>query len=45
MPFVSKESFQQLNSENWNAAELQNPINENEPCLRGSLFSDHYLAQ
>ena len=38
MPFVSKESFQQLNSDDWNAAELQNPINENEPCLRGSLF-------
>jgi len=44
MPFVSKESFQQLNSENWNAAELQNPINENEPCLRGSLFSSLFSA-
>ena len=38
MPFVSKESFQQLNSKNWTPAELQNPINENEPFLRGSLF-------
>ena len=44
MPFVSKESFQQLNSENWDAAELQNPINENEPCLRGSLFSSLFSA-
>ena len=44
MPFVSKGSFQQLNSENWNAAELQNPINENEPCLRGSLFSSLFSA-
>ena len=39
MPFVSKESFEQLNSKEWTAAELQNPINENEPCLRGSLFA------
>ena len=30
MPFVSKESFQQLNSDGWTAAELKNPINENE---------------
>ena len=44
MPFVSKESFQQLNSENWTAAELQNPINENEPCLRGSLFTSLFKA-
>ena len=44
MPFVSKESFQQLNSENWIAAELQNPINENEPCLRGSLFASLFSA-
>ena len=44
MPFVSKESFQQLNSENWTAAELQNPINENEPCLRGSLFTSLFNA-
>ena len=39
MPFVSKESFQQLNSENWTAAELQNPINENEPCLRAVSYT------
>ena len=44
MPFVSKESFQQLNSKNWTAAELQNPINENEPCLRGSLFTSLFNA-
>jgi phenylalanyl-tRNA synthetase beta chain len=44
MPFVSKESFQQLNSENWTAAELQNPINENEPCLRGSLFTSLFSS-
>jgi phenylalanyl-tRNA synthetase beta chain len=44
MPFVSKESFQQLNSEDWTAAELQNPINENEPCLRGSLFTSLFNA-
>jgi len=44
MPFVSKESFQQLNSNGWTAAELQNPINENEPCLRGSLFKSLFSA-
>ena len=44
MPFVSKESFQQLNSDNWTAAELQNPINENEPYLRGSLFTSLFNA-
>ena len=44
MPFVSRESFQQLNSEEWTAAELQNPINENEPCLRGSLFKSLFSA-
>jgi phenylalanyl-tRNA synthetase beta chain len=44
MPFVSKESFQQLNSNNWAAAELQNPINENEPLLRGSLFRSLFTA-
>ena len=38
MPFVSKESFQLLNSHDWTAAELQNPINENEPYLRGRLY-------
>ena len=44
IPFVSKESFQQLNSQDWAAAELQNPINENEPCLRGSLFRSLFSA-
>ena len=44
MPFVSKESFQQLNSNDWTAAELHNPINENEPLLRGSLFRALFFA-
>jgi len=44
MPFVSKESFQKLNSQDWAAAELHNPINENEPCLRGSLFRSLFSA-
>jgi phenylalanyl-tRNA synthetase beta chain len=44
MPFVSKESFQQLNSNGWTAAELQNPINENEPFLRGSHFKSLFRA-
>jgi len=44
MPFVSKESFQELNSNDWNAAELHNPINENEPLLRGSLFRSLFFA-
>ena len=44
MPFVSKESFQQLNSQDLTAAELRNPINENEPFLRGSLFRSLFSA-
>ena len=44
MPFISRESFQQLNSHDWTAAELQNPINENEPLLRGSLFRSLFAA-
>jgi phenylalanyl-tRNA synthetase beta chain len=44
MPFVSRESFQQLNSNNWIAAELQNPINESEPLLRGNLFRSLFTA-
>jgi len=44
MPFVSRESFHQLNSNNWTPAELQNPINENEPLLRGSLFRSLFAA-
>ncbi len=44
MPFVSKESFKQLNSNDWIAAELRNPINENEPFLRGSLFTSLFSA-
>ena len=44
MPFVSIESFQQLNSNNSMAAELKNPINENEPLLRGNLFRPLFSA-
>jgi len=44
MPFVSRESFHQLNSNGWKSAELQNPINENEPLLRGSLFRSLFAA-
>ena len=44
MPFVSRESFQQLNSDDSTAAELQNPINENEPLLRGNLFRPLFAA-
>ena len=44
MPFVSRESFQQLNSNDSTAAELQNPINENEPLLRGNLFRPLFAA-
>ena len=44
MPFVSRESFKQLNSNDLMAAELQNPINEKEPLLRGSLFRSLFLA-
>ena len=44
MPFVSRDSFHQLNSNNWEPAELHNPINENEPLLRGSLFRSLFEA-
>jgi phenylalanyl-tRNA synthetase beta chain len=44
MPFVSRDSFHKLNSNNWKPAELQNPINENEPLLRGSLFRSLFAA-
>lgn len=44
MPFVSIESFQQLNSNGWTAAELKNPINDNESLLRGSLFRSLFAA-
>ena len=44
MPFVSRESFMRLNSNGWTAAELQNPINDNEPLLRGSLFRSLFAA-
>ena len=44
MPFASRGSFHQLNSNGWQPAELQNPINENEPLLRGSLFRSLFAA-
>ena len=44
MPFVSRDSFHQLNSNNCKPAELQNPINENEPLLRGNLFRSLFAA-
>jgi phenylalanyl-tRNA synthetase beta chain len=44
MPFVSQESFAILNSNSWVPVELQNPINENEPLLRGSLFQQLFFA-
>ena len=44
MPFVPRDSFHQLNSNDWKPAELQNPINENEPLLRGSLFRSLFVA-
>ena len=44
MPFVSQESFYKLNPNSWVPAELQNPINENESILRGSLFKPLFRA-
>jgi phenylalanyl-tRNA synthetase beta chain len=44
MPFVSIETFHALNSNDWIPAELSNPINENEPLMRGSLFGSLFSA-
>tara|TARA_B110000003_G_scaffold184704_1_gene183608 strand:+ start:1 stop:1011 length:1011 start_codon:yes stop_codon:yes gene_type:complete len=44
MPFVSTETFHALNSNDWSPAELLNPINENEPLMRGSLFGSLFSA-
>ena len=44
MPFVSTETFHALNSNEWIPAELSNPINENEPLMRGSLFGSLFSA-
>jgi phenylalanyl-tRNA synthetase beta chain len=44
MPFVSTETFNALNSNDWSPAELSNPINENEPLMRGSLFGSIFSA-
>ena len=44
MPFVSTETFHALNSNDWIPAQLSNPINENEPLMRGSLFGSLFSA-
>ena len=44
MPFVSEENFTKLNSASRKPAELLNPINENEPMMRGSLFEGLFSA-
>ena len=44
MPFVSTETFNALNSNDWSPAELSNPINENEPLMRSSLFGSLFFA-
>ena len=44
MPFVSEKNFIKLNSNSNKPAELQNPINENEPMMRCSLFEGLFSA-
>ena len=44
MPFVSEENFMKFNSKPKKPAQLRNPINENEPMMRGSLFEGLFLA-
>ena len=44
MPFVSEENFTKLNSKTKKPAQLLNPINENEPMMRGSLFEGLFSA-
>ena len=44
MPFVSEENFKKLNSKVKKPAELINPINENEPMMRCSLFEGLFSA-
>jgi len=44
MPFVSEENFMKLNSNSNKPAELLNPINENEPMMRRSLFEGLFSA-
>ena len=44
MPFVSDITFAQLNHESWKPARLLNPINEDEPLMRGSLFGSLFRA-
>ena len=44
IPFVSEETFSKLNGNSWAPAELLNPINANEPFMRGSLFGALFSA-
>ena len=44
IPFVSKKTFDSLNIHSRKPAELLNPINENEPMMRGSLFGSLFNA-
>ncbi len=44
IPFVSELTFTQLNEKSWSPAELLNPISENEPLMRGSLFGSLFSA-
>jgi len=44
LPFVSEDTFAKLNSNSRKPAELLNPINENEPMMRGSLFPSLFSA-
>ena len=44
MPFVSEKNFMKLNSGSSKPAELLNPINENEPMMRNSLFEGLFSA-
>ena len=44
MPFVSHETYKNLDTYSYLPAELMNPINENEPLMRGSLFGSLFAA-
>ena len=44
MPFVSHETNNSLSSKSFKPVEIANPINENEPLLRGSLFGSLFSA-
>jgi len=44
LPFVSDKTYASLNGDSKKPAKLLNPINENEPNLRGSLFGAIFIA-